>query len=109
MAISPHSANSANSARSMRVIFSREAPLTLDALRAVLERHSDEIAMLESRHAALATIHVGDHATLALSLAVDGSELAGPACELETLAAVHGLERDLAADGFSLRSVRRAA
>jgi hypothetical protein len=106
MAISHHLPPSSTT---VRVTFTCPEPLSLDTLRSVIERHTGEIGRLESQHAASTTIRVGNEAVVELSFAIAESERSGPACELETLAAVHDLELELASEGFALRSLRRAA
>jgi hypothetical protein len=95
--------------RLVRVTFASSEPLSLESLRSVLARHTGEIARLEAQHAASTTIRSGDESVVELAFEIDEAELAGPACELETLAAVHALELELASEGFSLRSLQRAA
>jgi hypothetical protein len=95
--------------RVVRVVFASSEPLSLEGLRSVLARHTGEIARLEEQHAASTTIRSGDEAVVELAFEIDEADREGPACELETLAAVHDLELELAAEGFSLRSLRRAA
>jgi hypothetical protein len=93
----------------VRVTFTCREPLSLESLRSVIERHTGEIARLETQHAVSTTIRIGDEAIVELSFAIAATERTGPACELETLAAVHDLELELASEGFALRSLRRAA
>jgi hypothetical protein len=93
----------------VRVTFTCSEPLSLESLRSIIERHTGEITRLELQHAASTTIRIGDEAVVELSFAIAETERTGPACELETLAAVHDLELELASEGFALRSLRRAA
>jgi hypothetical protein len=91
----------------VRLVFTSDAPFTLDELQTLVDQHSGAIEQIE--HDARATVRAGDAPTVELSLAMDDVAHAGPACELEALAAVHDLEISLAAEGFALRGLRRAA
>jgi hypothetical protein len=91
----------------VRLVFACDDPFTLEALQTLVDRHTGEIERLE--HDARATVQAGDAPTVELSLFMADAAHAGPACELEALAAVHDLEISLAAEGFSLRKLRRAA
>jgi hypothetical protein len=90
----------------VRLVFAADAPCSPDRLRSVLERHHDELERLEAAHALSASVRTAEEPTLELELAVD---TAGPAVELELLAAVHELELLLADEGLALRSLGRAA
>ncbi len=96
----------ASTQQHVRVTFASSEALSLESLRSVLARHTGEIGRLEAQHAASTTIRSGDESVVELAFEIDEN---GPACELETLAAVHALELELASEGFSLRSLRRAA
>jgi hypothetical protein len=101
--------HAARESGSVELVFASDEPCTLAALHSLVERHTDEIERLGAQHDARATVQAGELPTLELSLSIEDGGHAGPACELEALAAVHDLEISLAAEGFALRQLRCAA
>ena len=93
----------------IRLLFASDEPFTLEALQALFDQLGEVIEQLEHEHGARTTVLAGDRPTVELSLNIEGAERAGPACQLEALAAVHDLEAGLAADGFALRKLGRVA
>jgi hypothetical protein len=96
-------------AGTIRLVFARDEPLTLEALQIMFDRHRDAIELLEQSHDARTTVLAGDAPTVELSLVIEDAGRGRPASELEALAAAHDLEICLAGDGFALRQLRHAA
>jgi hypothetical protein len=101
--------HAARESGSVELVFASDEPCTLAALHTLAARHTDEIERLGAQHDARATVQASELPTLSLSLSIEHGGHAGPACELEALAAVHDLEISLAGEGFALRQLRCAA